>query len=341
MDVLESSWKLLNQIYLMTDVSISICIPTFNRFFHLKETLKNISRLSLKYEFIKEIVILDNNENSKATSLVAPLLKKFEKIRYIKNDKNIGSEENFKKCILSAKSEFVWLIADDDLLFEVALETISKRINQKFDCLLVNWSLYDNDINDLLIDSVLPKNIKFYSDKNFILENFGSKLSFISSVIFKKNLFNNHAIAIYDKFAPHQLSFLIFIYYLASSNKIDFIYEKRPLIKQRGENDPFLGKNVTNFYRVFSEGIASFHQELAVMSYQQKSINRSFKESFKRFIFKDLLSRKIENNNFKFAFQSSLKNYGHFFDLRMLILLTSIIPSSLLSLLRTIKNLLK
>lgn len=322
----------------MFDKSISICIPTYNRFSQLEKTLKNISHLSKEYDFIKEIIILDNNENSKATGVVLPFIKKFEKIKYVKNEKNIGPEQNFKKCILSAESQYVWLIADDDLLFKNSFDIVSKRMKEEFDCLIINWSLYDNDINDLINDSVLPKNIKFSSDKNFILENFSSKLSFISSTIFKKDLFDNQAIEVFDKFIPHQLSFLIFIYHIVRNDDKDFIFEETPLIKQRGDNDPFLGNNVENFYRVFSDGISLFHNELIKMKYNQKSIYRSLRKSFKKFIFKDLLSRKINRDHFHFAHNSALKNYGHLFELRIIILLISIIPISLLTLLKKIKT---
>ena len=322
----------------MFDKSISICIPTFNRFSQLEKTIKNISHLSKEYDFISEIIILDNNENSKATDVILPFSKKFEKIRYFKNESNIGPEQNFKKCILSAKSQYVWLIADDDLIFKNSFDIVSKRMKEKFDCLIINWSLYDNDINDLINDSVLPKNIKFSSDKNFILENFSSKLSFISSTIFKKDLFDNQAIEVFDKFITHQLSFLIFIYHILRNDDKDLIYEEAPLIKQRGDNDPFLGNNVKNFYRVFSDGISLFHKELILMKYNQKSINRSLRESFKTFIFKDLLSRKINRDHFHFAHNSALKNYGHLFQLRIIILLISIIPIPLLTLLKKIKN---
>ena len=320
---------------------LSICIPTFNRFKHLDETLNNITNLSQSYNFVNEILIIDNNECNKASKIVSQYSQRFKKIKYIKNEKNIGPENNFKKCILSADSKYVWLIADDDLLFNNSFDIVSKKMKEKFDFLLINWSVYDNDINDSINDSVLPKNIKFSSNKNFILENFSSKLSFISSTIFKKNLFDNQAIEVFDKFIPHQLSFLIFIYHIVSNDHKDFIYEEVPLIKQRGNNDPFLGNNVENFYRVFSDGISLFHKELIKMKYNQKSINHSLRESFKIFIFKDLLSRKINRDHFHFAHNSALKNYGHLLELRIIILLISIIPSSLLNLFKIIKNLIK
>ena len=325
----------------MFDKSISICVPTYNRFSQLEETITNISHLSKRYNFINEILVLDNNENSKATDIVLSISKKFEKIKYIKNEKNIGPEQNFKKCILNAESQYVWMIADDDLLFKNSFDIVSKRMKEKFDCLLINWSLYDNDINDLIKDSILPKNIKFHSNKNFILENFSSKLSFISSIIFKKDLFDNQTIEVFDKLIPYQLSFLIFIYHIARNDDKDFIYEKAPLIKQRGDNDPFLGNNVENFYKVFSEGISLFHKELIEMKYNKNSINRSLRVSFKTFIFKDLLSRKISKDHFHYAYNSALKNYGHLFELRIIILLISITPKPILRLLKIIKNLFK
>ena len=48
----------------MNNVSLSICIPTYNRFQELDETLYHVTRYSKKYEFIKEILVLDNNENN-------------------------------------------------------------------------------------------------------------------------------------------------------------------------------------------------------------------------------------------------------------------------------------
>ena len=96
---------------------LSICIPTFNRFKHLDETLNNITNLSQSYNFVNEILIIDNNECNKASKIVSQYSQRFKKIKYIKNEKNIGPENNFKKCILSAESQYVWIIADDDLIF--------------------------------------------------------------------------------------------------------------------------------------------------------------------------------------------------------------------------------
>ena len=72
----------------------------------------------------------------------------------------------------------------------------------------------------------------------------------------------------FDKFI-HQLSFSAPYFSIYANDKN--LYIQVPLIKQRGDNDPFLGNNVENFYKVFSDGISLFYKELIEMEYDQKS----------------------------------------------------------------------
>ena len=325
----------------MAKNTISICVPTYNRFDHLRQTLKNLLEITKAQDLIEEILVIDNNENNKAEDIIRKFSKKSKKIRYIKNEKNIGPENNFKKCIIESKGKYVWLIADDDFLFQDSIEKISDMIAINYDCIFLNWSLYSNDMKNIIQDKILSLNTVHALDKNIVLENFSTKISFISSVIFKKKLFTQEHLLIYEKFKKFQLSFLMLIYSIIEDDNLKLAYQDCQIIKQRGDNDSFLRDSAKNFYNVFSEGIYQFHNEIKLLNYNNSSINKSLKKSFYFFIFKDLISRKIKNNNFLFAYNSSIKNFGHVPTLKYLMYLIFFCPVMVLVFIKKIKNYLK
>jgi len=322
----------------MLKKTISICIPTYNRFSDFKETLTNVTKLSLSQYFVKEILIIDNNQNLKGKEVVEKFLLKNKKIRYIKNEQNIGPENNFRKCIEQAKGDYVWLIADDDLLINGSLDIVSEHLKSDFDCLITNWSLYDNNFDQIIKKSILDKNLNFINDKNFILANFGTKMTFISSIIFKKTLFSGKNILLYNAFIKYQLSFLIFVYSMFSDKKNKILFEKNPLIKQRGDNDPYLKDNVKNYYNVFSDGFNFFHEKILELGYDKNAIKASKIKSFNLFIIRDLINRKISKNNFKFAYENSYKNYKDIFIPKFFMILIYITPNFLFSFLKIMKS---
>jgi len=323
----------------MSNQQLSICIPTYNRFENLEETLQNVSNASKDCSFLKEILILDNNENSKAREIVERHISYNNKIKYVQNEKNIGPENNFKRCIELASAEYIWMIADDDLLFEHSLNLIISK-NFEFDILIVNWSLYNNDFSSLIKEKILKSNKDTFNNKDEILLSFGSKLSFISSTIFKKSLFDKKINNIYDTFIPYQLSFLALVYSIIDERR-KVVFLENPLIMQRGDNDPFLDNNLKNFYNVFSDGIYFFHKQMSKLGYSDLAIKHSFKDSFHSFILKDLINRKVNKDNYEFAFSSSYKNYSHLLSLKVILLLIYIIPANLFLFLKTMKKVLK
>ena len=321
--------------------TISICVPTFNRFEHLQETIENIVEITKSQDLIEEILVIDNNENNRAENIIRKLSRKSEKIRYIKNEENIGPENNFKKCIIESRGQYVWLIADDDFLFQDSIEKISDIIARNYDCIFLNWSLYSNDMKNIVLDKILDLNTDRELNKNIVLEHFSTKISFISSFIFKKKLFIKKHFSLYEKFRKFQLSFLMLIYSIIDNDDLKLAYQDDPIIKQRADNDFYLRDSAKNFYNVFSEGIHQFHEEIKLFNFSNSSINISLKKSFYFFIFKDLISRKINNKHFLFAYNSSMRNFGHIQSLKYLMHLIYFCPTLILVFLKKIKNYLK
>jgi len=326
----------------MIDPSLSICIPTYNRFKDLNETLFYVTKFSKHQNFVKEIVVLDNNENEKAKKIINKYLKRYAKLKYIKNPYNIGGHENFKKCIETAKGDFVWILTDDDVLFEHSLEIISKNLKKEIDCLIINWDLYDQNLNELVIENVIKSNKIFSDNRNSLLSQFDTKLTYVSSIIFKKtDFFLLVDDKLYDKYIPYGLTCLLTAYSIFLKENCKVFFEDTPVIKQRGHNDSFLRDNSKNYYNVFSDGINFFHKNFLELHYDKKSVNISKKKTFYFYIIKDLINKKILNEDFEFAFSSTYRNYKDIFTIKILLLIIYILPSSFFSFFKKINSIFK
>ncbi len=109
-------------------MNLSICIPTFNRAAHLQNCLNSIiANRPESYDGF-QLCVSDNGSDDDTEKVVREAQKKI-KIKYQKNEKNVGIPRNFLKVVNMADGEFVWLLGDDDLLAPNALEELEKLLN--------------------------------------------------------------------------------------------------------------------------------------------------------------------------------------------------------------------
>lgn len=90
---------------------VSICIPTYNSARFLRESLDSIVNQTYPN---KEIIISDNVSNDETEKIVKEYVEKY-KVKYYRNEKNIGAEANFTRCIELANGEFIAIFHSDDL----------------------------------------------------------------------------------------------------------------------------------------------------------------------------------------------------------------------------------
>jgi glycosyltransferase involved in cell wall biosynthesis len=95
----------------MSNPLVSICIPTYNRPGLLREAVESC----LAQTFCDfEIVITDNSEHDDSERWIRQLSD--PRIRYHKNERNIGGEANCAKALSLAQGQFIKLLMDDDLM---------------------------------------------------------------------------------------------------------------------------------------------------------------------------------------------------------------------------------
>lgn len=98
---------------------VSVCIPTFNGAGYIRGALDSV--LQQKYQDF-EVVIVDNCSTDQTEALVAELSAQSEKIRFFRNERNIGLAGNLNKCLEHARGEYIKYLCVDDLLLPGCLE---------------------------------------------------------------------------------------------------------------------------------------------------------------------------------------------------------------------------
>lgn len=162
---------------------VSICIPTYNRLEYLRDLLPDVMR---QVEFEKnrliEVIVSDNCSSDGTSSYLSTIDKPF--FRWWTNACNIGGDRNFLKCIREARGKYVWLIGDDDLLFENAVHKVCIAIQHDSPDLIIAGTGNENDA------------VRYAKYRDFLLEkcrmNSAAALNhtLISANVFRRDMFD-------------------------------------------------------------------------------------------------------------------------------------------------------
>lgn len=108
---------------------VTIAIPTYNRAGgYLKQAIA--SAVSQTYPHI-EIIVSDNCSCDHTESVVKSF--RNSRIRYFRQEKNIGANNNFNFCLEQANGEYFLLLQDDDLIDADLVGTCMKQMNSNLE----------------------------------------------------------------------------------------------------------------------------------------------------------------------------------------------------------------
>lgn len=93
---------------------VSICVPTFNGAEYIRQAIRSV--LDQDYQDY-EIVVVDNASTDQTEAILEDLLLQAgERLRFYKNDQNIGLAGNLNKCLEYARGAYIKFLCVDDLL---------------------------------------------------------------------------------------------------------------------------------------------------------------------------------------------------------------------------------
>lgn len=120
---------------------VSICIPTYNNAKYLRESLDSIVNQTYPN---KEIIVSDNASIDNTEKIVKEYVEKY-KVKYYKNEKNIGAEANFTRCIELANGEFIAIYHSDDIYDKEIIARQVEYLNGHLNSGAVSTLAYDID----------------------------------------------------------------------------------------------------------------------------------------------------------------------------------------------------
>lgn len=108
----------------MNNIDISICIPTYNRAPQLVQCINNV--LQCKSNNI-EVVVSDNHSTDNSEIEIGKI--KDTRLKYFKNNENLGFDANILKLIEHACGTFLYFLSDEDSINPDSLDWILKKLS--------------------------------------------------------------------------------------------------------------------------------------------------------------------------------------------------------------------
>jgi glycosyltransferase domain-containing protein len=115
---------------------VSVLIPAYNRPHYLQQALQSV--LDQTYPNI-EIIVCDDSINDEVQQMMAPYVRRYANIRYVKNPTTLFLK-NWHRCYELASGEFINYLMDDDLFAPRKIETMMSFFLRQDDIALVTCS---------------------------------------------------------------------------------------------------------------------------------------------------------------------------------------------------------
>ena len=244
----------------MSDIRLSICIPTYNFGRFIGETLSSI--VSQASEDL-EIVVLDGGSTDNTTEVVDGFRGAFPRLRYYRQDFKGGIDRDMAKSVELARGEYCWLFSSDDTMEPGAITKILEQIREEHDIYLCGLTLCSLDMRPLRRHPVLnapggavfelsaPKERVDYFRR---AETTTAFFSFCSSLVFRKSRWD--AIPLDEEFVGSCWAHVARFFRMIPAG-LTVKYLPGSFLKKRGDNDSFLDRGIIHRVGI---GIAGYHR---------------------------------------------------------------------------------
>jgi len=228
----------------MDDLKFSICLPSYNGANVILETVQSI----LSQDFNNfELIIVDDNSNDNTEEVVSKI--KDPRIKFFKNNVNLGYPKNLEKCREKATGDIIYLMGQDDILAEGALSDTYRAFKLSDDIGAVTrpyYWFYEEITKPVRAKKQFDKNkdsiISIHDSKEAVIAVFQT-LDQLSGLAYRKkymdipfheDIFPCHVYPFASIFKKHPIVFLkdynVAVRIQSSQTRgISSIYEKSPI----------------------------------------------------------------------------------------------------------------
>lgn len=276
-------------------VTLSICIPTYNRSEYLRECLGSVLTSIAGHERDTEIVISDNASTDDTGDVVRAFQETHPWIRYHRNEQNIGGERNFYLLATLAQGENIWIFGDDDKMETSAVARVLDNIRAGYGLTICNYSSWDKQFAVQSKKSGLPgEKDQSFVDSNALMKRFGLHLGYISSVVIKKHLFLKLPAEEYESFVEYGFPFLYAVYTGVAKGACRAGFIAAPLVCNRGGNS-----GDYDWYKYFVAGSSLIFDKLQSKGYTQSVVLAAKHQVLRDFVIPNVLFMKLPGSSHK------------------------------------------
>ena len=138
----------------MVNPTYSVCIPVYRRTYGFREAVES----ALAVKECQEIVVVDDNSDHDQFETICRSFNDI-RIRYHRNEENLGLFANWNKGIRLAKGDFVSILCSDDLIGAEAFSSFltAYRSNPSVDVFFGSFCTFTESVDDLVMLREFPK----------------------------------------------------------------------------------------------------------------------------------------------------------------------------------------
>lgn len=240
---------------------LAICIPTYNRANTLPMLMDSILD-QIDSNGLIQICISDNASEDNTEEIINEYKIKFPYISYHRNDKNLGPDRNFLKCVEIANSSFCWLMGSDDKLEPNALSNVLNFLEQfpSVSGLSVDMNSYEFNLTSIRSREVISQNLKFKNVFNItedlptIFSLFGDYIGFLSGQVINRISWNQVIAETADISEYYNVLVHLYVIGVMIKKNPRWGFISVPCIGARSGNDSFLTEGLTKRTLIDIEG---------------------------------------------------------------------------------------
>ncbi len=191
---------------LIISEQLQIFIPTYNRAQLLKRTLDTFLSSDSPVKNC-EITVLDNHSTDETQNIMTEYAKKFNNIKYNRNNYNISADVNIVNAYYSAKKGYFWVCGDDDVYDWENWGEVETAIKNGEKAIIIGRSEIKEEYKHNPAEQLY-------------------QATFISSVIINKNILNNNILTNMYKSSVYLLEQLIPLISLVNKNEKIYVVDK-------------------------------------------------------------------------------------------------------------------
>lgn len=290
----------------MSTVTLSICIPTYNRSECLRDCLTSVVASIAGHERDIEIVISNNASTDNTEKVIHEFKEAHPSIRYHRNAQNIGGERNFRHVATLAQGENLWIFGDDDKMEANAVSIVLNHIRAGYGLIICNYTLWDQQFSHLRKKTcgLAGKEDQIFEDANELMKRFGLHLGYISSVVIRRSFFLEASAQEYEVFVEYGFPYVYALYAGAVNPACKAYFIAAPLVRNRGGNT-----GNYDWYKYFIVGSSLIFDKLQSKGYTKSATVSAKHQVLKDFVIPNMVSRKVFNNNNKINMDIISRHY--------------------------------